>query len=125
MSKRVIHTDKAPKALGPYSQAIETNGFIFASGQLGIDPATGDLQVGAEAQIKQALTNVASVLEEAGSSLENIVKTTIFFNDLANFQAVNEIYGSFFENAYPARSAFQVAKLPLDAEVEIEVVAVK
>ncbi|EFI83095.1 RidA family protein [Listeria grayi] len=125
MSKRVIHTDKAPKALGPYSQAIETNGFIFASGQLGIDPATGDLQVGAEAQIKQALTNVASVLEEAGSSLENIVKTTIFFKDLANFQAVNEIYGSFFENAYPARSAFQVAKLPLDAEVEIEVVAVK
>lgn len=125
MSKRVIHTDKAPKALGPYSQAIETNGFIFASGQLGIDPATGNLQVGAEAQIKQALTNVASVLEEAGSSLENIVKTTIFFKDLANFQAVNEIYGSFFENAYPARSAFQVAKLPLDAEVEIEVVAVK
>lgn len=125
MSKRVIHTDKAPKALGPYSQAIETNGFIFASGQLGIDPATGDLQVGAEAQIKQALTNVASVLEEAGSSMENIVKTTIFFKDLANFQAVNEIYGSFFENAYPARSAFQVAKLPLDAEVEIEVVAVK
>lgn len=125
MSKRVIHTDKAPKALGPYSQAIETNGFIFASGQLGIDPATGDLQVGAEAQIKQALTNVASVLEEAGSSLENIVKTTIFFKDLGNFQAVNEIYGSFFENAYPARSAFQVAKLPLDAEVEIEVVAVK
>lgn len=125
MSKRVIHTDKAPKALGPYSQAIETNGFIFASGQLGIDPATGDLQVGAEAQIKQALTNVASILEEAGSSLENIVKTTIFFKDLANFQAVNEIYGSFFENAYPARSAFQVAKLPLDAEVEIEVVAVK
>lgn len=125
MSKRVIHTDKAPKALGPYSQAIETNGFIFASGQLGIDPATGDLQVGAEAQIKQALTNVASVLEEAGSSLENIVKSTIFFKDLANFQAVNEIYGSFFENAYPARSAFQVAKLPLDAEVEIEVVAVK
>lgn len=125
MSKRVIHTDKAPKALGPYSQAIETNGFIFASGQLGIDPATGDLQVGAEAQIKQALTNVASVLEEAGSSLEKIVKTTIFFKDLANFQAVNEIYGSFFENAYPARSAFQVAKLPLDAEVEIEVVAVK
>lgn len=125
MSKQVIHTDKAPKALGPYSQAIETNGFIFASGQLGIDPATGDLQVGAEAQIKQALKNVAAVLEEAGSSLENIVKTTIFFKDLANFQAVNEIYGSFFENAYPARSAFQVAKLPLDAEVEIEVVAVK
>lgn len=125
MSKQVIHTDKAPKALGPYSQAIETNDFIFASGQLGIDPATGDLQVGAEAQIKQALKNVAAVLEEAGSSLENIVKTTIFFKDLANFQAVNEIYGSFFENAYPARSAFQVAKLPLDAEVEIEVVAVK
>lgn len=125
MSKQVIHTDKAPKALGPYSQAIETNGFIFASGQLGIDPETGELQVGAENQMQQALKNVSSLLAEANSGLEKIVKTTIFFKDLANFQAVNAVYGSFFDKEFPARSAFQVAGLPLDAEIEIEVIATK
>ncbi|EUJ29687.1 RidA family protein [Listeria cornellensis] len=123
MTKEIIHTDQAPKALGPYSQAVKVNGFIYASGQLGIDPATGEMVKGVEAQTKQAFANIKAVLEAGGSSLDKIVKTTVLFKDLGNFIAVNEIYASFFEGDYPARSAFQVAKLPNDADIEIEVIA--
>lgn len=123
MAKEIIQTNNAPKALGPYSQAVKVNGFIFTSGQLGINPATGDLAEGATKQAEQAFKNLASVLEEAGSSLEKIVKTTVFFKDLNQFTAVNEVYATFFSSDFPARSAFQVAKLPLDAEIEIEVIA--
>ncbi|WP_239256169.1 RidA family protein [Listeria ilorinensis] len=123
MTKTIIHTEHAPKALGPYSQAVKANGFIYTSGQLGIDPATGELQAGAIAQTEQAFKNLHAVLEEGGSSLANLVKVTVFFKDLADFAAVNEVYARFFECDFPARSAFQVAKLPLDAEIEIEAVA--
>lgn len=123
MAKEIIQTNNAPKALGPYSQAVKVNGFIFTSGQLGINPATGDLAEGATKQAEQAFKNLASVLEEAGSSLEKIVKATVFFKDLNQFTAVNEVYATFFSSDFPARSAFQVAKLPLDAEIEIEVIA--
>ncbi|WP_099223483.1 RidA family protein [Listeria costaricensis] len=123
MTKTIIHTEQAPKALGPYSQAVKANGFIYTSGQLGIDPATGELKAGAVSQAEQAFRNLRAVLEEGGSSLENLVKVTVFFKDLADFAAVNDVYASFFENDFPARSAFQVAKLPLDAAIEIEAVA--
>ncbi|HAO5962515.1 TPA: RidA family protein [Listeria monocytogenes] len=123
MAKEIIQTSSAPKALGPYSQAVKVNGLIFTSGQLGINPATGELVVGATKQAEQAFKNFAAVLEEAGSGLDKIIKATVFFKDLNEFKAVNEVYATFFSSDFPARSAFQVAKLPLDAEIEIEVIA--
>ncbi|EAD1385590.1 TPA: RidA family protein [Listeria monocytogenes] len=123
MAKEIIQTSSAPKALGPYSQAVKVNGLIFTSGQLGINPETGELAEGATKQAEQAFKNLAAVLEEAGSGLEKIIKATVFFKDLREFTAVNEVYATFFSSDFPARSAFQVAKLPLDAEIEIEVIA--
>ncbi|MBC1595798.1 RidA family protein [Listeria seeligeri] len=123
MAKEIIQTDQAPKALGPYSQAVKVNGLIFTSGQLGINPATGELTEGAVNQAEQAFRNLAAVLEEAGSGLDKIIKATVFFKDLNQFAAVNEVYATHFSSDFPARSAFQVAKLPLDAEIEIEVIA--
>ncbi|MBC1425086.1 RidA family protein [Listeria seeligeri] len=123
MGKEIIQTNNAPKALGPYSQAVKVNGLIFTSGQLGINPATGELAEGAVNQAEQAFRNLAAVLEEAGSGLDKIIKATVFFKDLNQFAAVNEVYATFFSSNFPARSAFQVAKLPLDAEIEIEVIA--
>ncbi|MBK3913365.1 Rid family detoxifying hydrolase [Listeria ivanovii] len=123
MAKEVIQTNNAPKALGPYSQAIKVNNFIFTSGQLGINPETGELAEGAVKQAKQAFRNLSAVLEEAGSGLNKIIKATVLFKDLNQFTAVNEVYATFFSSDFPARSAFQVAKLPLDAEIEIEVIA--
>ncbi|EHC1584078.1 RidA family protein [Listeria monocytogenes] len=123
MAKEIIQTSSAPKALGPYSQAVKVNGLIFTSGQLGINPETGELAEGATKQVEQAFKNLAAVLEEAGSGLEKIIKATVFFKDLNEFTAVNEVYATFFSSDFPARSAFQVAKLPLDAEIEIEVIA--
>ncbi|MBC1727735.1 RidA family protein [Listeria seeligeri] len=123
MAKEIIQTNNAPKALGPYSQAVKVNGLIFTSGQLGINPATGELAEGAVNQAEQAFRNLAAVLEEAGSGLDKIIKATVFFKDLNQFAAVNEVYATFFSSDFPARSAFQVAKLPLDAEIEIEVIA--
>ncbi|MBC1534207.1 RidA family protein [Listeria seeligeri] len=123
MAKEIIQTNNAPKALGPYSQAVKVNGLIFTSGQLGINPATGELAEGAVNQAEQAFRNLAAVLEEAGSGLDKIIKATVFFKDLNQFAAVNEVYATFFSSNFPARSAFQVAKLPLDAEIEIEVIA--
>ncbi|MDD4365239.1 MAG: RidA family protein [Synergistales bacterium] len=121
--KKAIHTDKAPKALGPYSQAIDGGDAVFLSGQIGIDPASGKFVEGVEAQARQALKNIGNVLAEAGLSLENVVKTTIFLTDIGDFAAVNAVYASFFAEPYPARSCLQVMALPGGALVEIEVLA--
>ncbi len=126
MDKKVIATEQAPKAIGPYSQAVEANGTVYVSGQLPVDPATGEF-AGAtiEEQSRQSLTNIRSILEEAGLGMENIVKTTVFLQDIADFAKMNAVYAEFFEKDYPARAAFQVAALPKAALVEIEAVAVR
>lgn len=119
-----IQTDRAPQAIGPYSQAIKANGFIFASGQIPLDPATMQLIDGdIGAQTEQVLNNVKAVLEAAGSSLGQVVKTTVFLADMNDFAAMNEIYAAFFGQTRPARSTVQAARLPRDVKVEIEVVA--
>lgn len=119
-----IHSEKAPGAVGPYSQAIVAGSFVFASGQLPIDPATGSFaEGGIKEQTRQSLTNVGSVLEAAGTDLAHVVKTTVFLSDMANFGAMNEVYAEFFSQPFPARSAVAVKTLPKDALVEIEVVA--
>lgn len=121
---KALHSEKAPKALGPYSQAIVAGGFVFASGQVPIDPATGEfVEGGIQEQTRQSLTNVNHVLAEAGIDLTHVVKTTVFLSDMANFAAMNEVYATFFTEPYPARSAVAVKTLPKGALVEIEVVA--
>lgn len=123
MSREVIATADAPAAIGPYSQAIKAGGFVFTAGQLGLDPATGKLAEGVEAQTRQALANLKAILAAAGSSPAQVVKTTIFLADLADFAKVNAIYAEVFDAAPPARSTVQVAALPSSARVEIEAVA--
>ncbi|GGF93709.1 RidA family protein [Paenibacillus albidus] len=125
MSKKQVATTKAPGAIGPYSQAITTGSWIYTSGQLGLDPETGVLAEGVQDQARQALNNLKAILEEAGASLDHIVKTTVFLKDMNDFVAVNEVYSSFFTEPYPARSAVEVARLPKDGLVEIEAVARK
>jgi len=123
--KKIISTSDAPAAIGPYSQAIRSGDFIFCSGQIPLDPKTGDMvsdDIGA--QTRQVLDNVSGVLKSEGLSLGDVLKTTIFLTDLDNFQIVNEIYGSYFNNQPPARSTVQVSALPKGARVEIEVIAV-
>ena len=121
-----IHTDNAPAAIGPYSQAIEANGFIFASGQLPIDPQTGAFaEGGIKGQTRQSLLNAQSILRAAGAELSNVVKTTVFLDSMDDFAAMNEVYAEFFSQPYPARSAVSVKKLPKGALVEIEVIAAK
>ena len=123
---KAIHTDNAPKAIGPYSQAIEANGFIFASGQLPIDPATGTFaEGGIKEQTRQSLTNAQNILKAAGIDLNHVVKTTVFLSDMANFGAMNEVYSEFFKEPFPARSAVAVKILPKEALVEVECIAVK
>ena len=123
---KVLHSDHAPKALGPYSQAIEVNGFVFTSGQIPIDPATDKfVEGGIKEQTRQSLTNVQNVLKEAGIDLSHVVKTTVFLSDMDNFAEMNEIYAEFFVQPFPARSAVAVKTLPKGALVEIECVAVK
>ncbi|MBQ1401318.1 MAG: RidA family protein [Firmicutes bacterium] len=123
---KVISTKNAPAAVGPYSQAIEANGFVFTSGQLGLIPETGELPEGVEAQARQSLTNIKAVLEEAGLTMANVVKTTVLLADIADFAKVNAIYAEFFEEgALPARSAFQVAALPKGGLVEIETICAR
>ncbi len=123
---KTIQTTKAPGAIGPYSQAVEANGFIFASGQLGIDPNTGNfVEGGVKEQTKQALTNARAIMEEAGLSLSNVVKTTVFLSDMANFADMNEVYSQFFSVPFPARSAVAVKTLPKNGLVEVECIAVK
>ena len=123
---KAIATQNAPAAIGPYSQAIEANGTVYVSGQLGIDPATGNFaEGGAVAQARQSLTNISNILKEAGLSMKNVVKVTVLLADINDFAAVNEIYKDFFEAPFPARSAFAVAALPKDGKIEIEAIAVK
>lgn len=123
--KKVISTEHAPAAIGPYAQAVAANGMVYTSGQLPIDPATGAFPEGIAAQTRQSLTNVKAILAEAGVGMDRVVKTTVFLSDMNNFAAMNEVYAEFFcEGGYPARSAVEVARLPKDALVEIEVVAV-
>jgi len=123
MKREIIATDRVPAAVGPYSQAVRVGDLIFTAGQIGIDPATGKLREGLEAQTRQVLDNLRAILEAAGSSLDDVIKTTIFLTDIANFATVNAIYGAVFSGQPPARSTVQVAALPLGAEVEIEAVA--
>ncbi|MGN0281689.1 MAG: RidA family protein [Prevotella sp.] len=124
--KKAISTNNAPAAIGPYSQAIEANGFIYASGQLPIDPATGAFpEGGIKEQTRQSILNAQQILKEAGADLSNVVKTTVLLADIADFGAMNEVYASFFEAPYPARSAFAVRSLPKGALVEIEMIAAK
>jgi 2-iminobutanoate/2-iminopropanoate deaminase len=125
MDKMVITSKKAPQPIGPYSVAIQTGALVFTSGQLGLEPASGNLVAGgAEAETRQALTNLQHVLEDAGSGLDRAVKTTVFLRDMADFQKMNAIYGEFFRENPPARSTVQVAALPKGGAVEIEVIAI-
>jgi len=122
--REIIQTDSAPQAIGPYSQAIKTNGMIFASGQIPTDPATGQFVAGGiEEQTEQVLKNLAAVLEAAGSSLDRVVKTTVFLADMQEFTAMNAVYGKFFSQNPPARATVEAARLPRDARVEIEAIA--
>jgi 2-iminobutanoate/2-iminopropanoate deaminase len=122
--KQKVMTDKAPKAIGPYSQGVIANGFVFVSGQIPFDPATGELVTGPiEDQARQVLKNVAAVLDAAGSSLDKVVKASVFLQDMNDFARMNAVYGEFFRAPYPARAAVQVARLPRDVGIEIEVVA--
>ncbi len=124
--KRIIQTAQAPQAIGPYSQAVEANGLIFASGQIPIDPVTGQfVQGGIAEQTERVLKNLAAVLEAAGSGLDRIVKTTVFLASMEEFASMNEVYGRFFAADPPARATVQAARLPRDARVEIEAIALK
>lgn len=124
MSKTVISTTNAPAAIGPYSQGVRVGNLLYTSGQLALDPATGSFVEGGIAeQTRQALTNVKAILNEAGTNMGSVIKTTVFLKDMDDFAAMNAVYAEFFSEPYPARSAVQVAKLPKDGLVEIEVIA--
>lgn len=125
MSKKIISTVNAPAAIGPYSQAVEANGFVFASGQIPIDPETGKIPEGIEAQAKQALTNVKNLVEAAGLTLDNVIKTSVFISNMDDFALVNEIYKAFFTKDFPARSCVEVSRLPKDVLIEVEVIAAR
>jgi 2-iminobutanoate/2-iminopropanoate deaminase len=123
-AKRALHTDHAPKAIGPYSQAVEAGGFLFVSGQIPLDPKTGELVAGdVKLQTERVLKNLEAVLAAADLTLENVVKTTIFLKSMSDFAAVNEVYGLFFKKPYPARATVEVSALPKGASVEIEAIA--
>lgn len=124
MKLQRVTSDKAPAAIGPYSQAIKVGNFVFTSGQLPMNPETGQIEGDIKAQTQMALTNLANVLEAAGSGIDKVVKTTVFLADINEFGAMNEVYATFFGEVPPARSAFQAANLPKGAKVEIEAVAV-
>ena len=126
MARAKVSTDSAPAAIGPYSQAIILDGMIYCSGQVGLDPASGQLVEGdVQAQAQRALQNLSAVLEAAGSSLANVVKTTVFLTNMGNFAAMNEVYATFFGDEPPARSTVAVAELPKGAQVEIEAIAAR
>lgn len=123
MTKKTIQTSHAPEAIGPYSQAVSANGFLFTSGQLPIDPATGKIPEGSiEDHAHLVFKNLAAIAKEAGTTLDNAVKTTVFLSDINNFAGINQVYAQYFKAPFPARSAFQVAALPLGADVEVEAV---
>lgn len=123
--RKVIHTVKAPKAVGPYSQAIEANGMLFVSGQIPVNPDNGKIPEGIQAQTEQVMKNMGAILKKAGCTYENVVKCTCLLSDMDNFAAMNEVYAKYFENEPPARAAFGVVKLPLGVLIEIECIAVK
>ncbi|MDR1339664.1 MAG: RidA family protein [Prevotellaceae bacterium] len=125
--KRIINTEKAPKAVGPYSQAVEVNNTLYISGQIPVDPETGRFASDTDVreQAKQALKNVGQILDAAGYSFGDVVKTTVLLKNISDFAAVNEVYATFYTESLPARAAFEVANLPLGALVEIETIAVK
>ncbi|MEE1028948.1 MAG: RidA family protein [Agathobacter sp.] len=123
--KNVISTDKAPAAIGPYSQAIEVNGMVYTSGVIPVDPATGNIPEGSVEQAKQAFANLSNLLEAAGTSTDNVVKTTVFIKEMNDFAAINEVYAQFFNAPYPARSCVEVARLPKDVMLEVEAIATK
>ncbi|GAA0717458.1 RidA family protein [Clostridium malenominatum] len=125
MNKKIICSKNAPAAIGPYSQGVKFSNLVFVSGQLPVNSVTGEIPNSIEDQTKQSLENVIAVLKEEGLTLKDVVKTTVFLKDLENFLKVNEIYGQYFEGFYPARSCVEVARLPKDAQIEIEVIAVK
>lgn len=125
MSSTSLATEKAPAAIGPYSQGIKANGLVFVSGQLPVNPATGELLTEIAAATRQSLTNLAAVLAAGGCTMDQVVKTTVFLSDLNNFTAMNEVYSEFFKTNPPARSTVQVAALPKGAVVEIEAIAVQ
>lgn len=123
MSKKVIQTGSAPAAIGPYSQAIQTGDFLFVSGQIPLDPTSGELiGAGVEEQAAQVLKNLRAVIQAAGGSMAQVVKTTIFLKNMDDFAAVNEVYGAFFEAPFPARATVEVSRLPKDVKVEIEAI---
>jgi 2-iminobutanoate/2-iminopropanoate deaminase len=122
---KVISTDKAPGAIGPYSQAIEVNNMVYTSGVIPVDPATGVIPEGVEAQAKQALSNLKNLIEAAGADISQVVKTTVFIKEMNDFAKINEIYATYFTEPFPARSCVEVARLPKDVLLEIEAVVAK
>lgn len=123
--KNVISTDKAPAAIGPYSQAIEVNGTVYTSGIIPVVPATGEIPEGSVAQAQQAFENLSNLLEAAGTGMDKVVKTTVFIKEMNDFAAINEVYAKFFPSLFPSRSCVEVARLPKDVMLEIEAIAVK
>lgn len=123
MEKRIIATENAPGAIGPYSQAVQIGEVVYTSGQLPVNPVTGLIPEDVKEQTKQSLENVKAILEAAGTSMDKVVKTTVFIKDMNDFAQVNEVYGQFFTAPFPSRSCVEVARLPKDAKVEIEVIA--
>jgi 2-iminobutanoate/2-iminopropanoate deaminase len=122
---KVISTDKAPSAIGPYSQAIEINNMVYTSGVIPVNPATGEIPEGVEAQAKQALSNLKNLIEASGASINQVVKTTVFIKEMNDFAKINEIYATYFEEPFPARSCVEVARLPKDVLLEIEAIVAK
>ena len=125
MTKRIIHTENAPKAIGPYSQAIEVNGMLFISGQIPVNPATNNIPEGIEVQTEQVMKNIEAILKEAGYSFKDVIKSTCLLSDIANFKAMNEVYAKYYKEDCPARAAFAVKDLPMGVLVEIETIAAK
>ncbi|MGM0503412.1 MAG: RidA family protein [Bacteroidota bacterium] len=123
--KKIIYTENAPKAIGPYSQAVEINGTLYISGQVPVNPESGDIPEGIKAQTEQVMKNIGAILEAAGYSYKNVIKSTCLLSDMANFKAMNEVYGSYYKQDPPARAAYGVVQLPLGALIEIETIAVK
>jgi len=123
--QKVISTDKAPGAIGPYSQAIEVNGMVFTSGVIPVDPATGVIPEGVEAQATQAFTNLTNLVEASGAAMSQVVKTTVFIKEMNDFGKINEIYAKFFKEPYPSRSCVEVARLPKDVLLEVEALVAK
>jgi len=125
MSKRIIHTENAPKAIGPYSQAVEANGMLFISGQIPVNPTTGTIPEGIESQTEQVMKNIGAILKDAGYEYKDVIKSVCLLSDITNFKAMNEVYAKYYTTDCPARAAFAVKDLPLGVLVEIETIAAK